>query len=184
MTANSTGGVMGKMIDAQSIVVATASTGQQGQEGRILRFVFWHSVALAAIMGVDRHAAGVRHPVDDSGDTDARRGPTRRVARCRVLVPDAVRRRRRPARRQGRRQRPVRQAAIRLAASRRRGRESGGRSAAKQTVVVRAIADPPRVEGRRPAVYEDLTPKPTAEEDRGAQARAHVPGCGDALEGA
>ncbi|MQA28490.1 MAG: L-lactate permease [Luteitalea sp.] len=52
VTANSTGGVMGKMIDAQSIVVATASTGQQGQEGRILRFVFWHSVALAAIMGI------------------------------------------------------------------------------------------------------------------------------------
>jgi lactate permease len=51
-TANSTGGVMGKMIDAQSIVVATASTGQHGQEGRILRFVFWHSVALAAIMGL------------------------------------------------------------------------------------------------------------------------------------
>jgi lactate permease len=52
VTANSTGGVMGKMIDAQSIVVATASTGQVGQEGRILRFVFWHSVALAIIMGV------------------------------------------------------------------------------------------------------------------------------------
>jgi lactate permease len=51
-TANSTGGVMGKMIDAQSIVVATASTGQQGEEGRILRFVFWHSLALASIMGV------------------------------------------------------------------------------------------------------------------------------------
>jgi lactate permease len=51
VTANSTGGVMGKMIDAQSIVVATASTGQTGQEGRILRFVFWHSIALAAIMG-------------------------------------------------------------------------------------------------------------------------------------
>ena len=51
-TANSTGGVMGKMIDAQSIVVATASTGQQGSEGKILRFVFWHSVALAAIMGL------------------------------------------------------------------------------------------------------------------------------------
>ena len=51
VTANSTGGVMGKMIDAQSIVVATASTGQVGQEGRILRFVFWHSVVLAAIMG-------------------------------------------------------------------------------------------------------------------------------------
>jgi lactate permease len=51
-TANSTGGVMGKMIDAQSIVVATAATNQHGQEGRILRFVFWHSVALAMIMGV------------------------------------------------------------------------------------------------------------------------------------
>jgi lactate permease len=50
VTANSTGGVMGKMIDAQSIVVATASTGQTGQEGRILRFVFWHSIALATIM--------------------------------------------------------------------------------------------------------------------------------------
>jgi lactate permease len=52
VTANSTGGGMGKMIDAQSIVVATASTGQSGQEGRILRFVFWHSLALATIMGV------------------------------------------------------------------------------------------------------------------------------------
>jgi lactate permease len=52
VTANSTGGVMGKMIDAQSIVVATASTGQVGQEGRILRFVFWHSVALVIIMGL------------------------------------------------------------------------------------------------------------------------------------
>ena len=52
VTANSTGGVMGKMIDAQSIVVSTASTGQSGQEGRILRFVFWHSVALATIMGI------------------------------------------------------------------------------------------------------------------------------------
>jgi lactate permease len=52
VTANSTGGVMGKMIDAQSIVVSTASTGQVGQEGRILRFVFWHSIALAAIMAV------------------------------------------------------------------------------------------------------------------------------------
>jgi lactate permease len=50
-TANSTGGVMGKMIDAQSIVVSTAATGQVGEEGRILRFVFWHSVALASIMG-------------------------------------------------------------------------------------------------------------------------------------
>jgi lactate permease len=51
VTANSTGGVMGKMIDAQSIVVSTAATGQAGEEGRILRFVFWHSLALVAIMG-------------------------------------------------------------------------------------------------------------------------------------
>src|SRR3954449_3880477 len=51
-TANSTGGVMGKMIDAQSIVVSTAATNQSGSEGMILRFVFWHSVALAAIMGL------------------------------------------------------------------------------------------------------------------------------------
>ena len=51
-TANSTGGVMGKMVDAQSIVVATAATNQSGQEGRILRFVFWHSIALAVIMGI------------------------------------------------------------------------------------------------------------------------------------
>jgi lactate permease len=51
-TANSTGGVMGKMVDAQSIVVASAATRQQGDEGRILRFVFWHSVALACVMGV------------------------------------------------------------------------------------------------------------------------------------
>ena len=66
-TANSTGGVMGKMIDAQSIVVATASTGQVGQEGRILRFVFWHSVALVDPHGHDRDAAGLRAPVDGAG---------------------------------------------------------------------------------------------------------------------
>ena len=51
-SANSTGGVMGKMIDAQSIVVASAATGQPGQEGAILRFVFWHSLALAVLMGL------------------------------------------------------------------------------------------------------------------------------------
>ena len=51
-TANSTGGVMGKMIDAQTIVVAGAATGQSGQEGTLLRAVFWHSLALAGIMGV------------------------------------------------------------------------------------------------------------------------------------
>jgi lactate permease len=51
-SANSTGGVMGKMIDAQSIVVASAATGQAGQEGAILRFVFWHSLVLAILMGL------------------------------------------------------------------------------------------------------------------------------------
>jgi len=50
--ANSTGGVMGKMIDAQSIVVASVATGQHGQEGEILRQVFWHSLALATLVGV------------------------------------------------------------------------------------------------------------------------------------
>ncbi|MGC0775248.1 MAG: L-lactate permease [Candidatus Acidiferrum sp.] len=49
---NSAGGVMGKMIDAQSICIATAATNQVGQEGSIFRFVFWHSVSLAAIVGV------------------------------------------------------------------------------------------------------------------------------------
>jgi lactate permease len=51
-TANSTGGVMGKMIDAQSIVVSAAATQQPGQEGAILRFVFWHSLLLAVLMGL------------------------------------------------------------------------------------------------------------------------------------
>ncbi len=50
--ANSTGGVMGKMIAAQSIVVATTAANQQGHEGDLLRYVFWHSLALAAIMGL------------------------------------------------------------------------------------------------------------------------------------
>ncbi len=50
--ANSTGGVMGKMIAAQTIVVATAATGQVGSEGTLFRFVFWHAVALAAIVGL------------------------------------------------------------------------------------------------------------------------------------
>jgi lactate permease len=50
--SNSSGGVMGKMIDAQSIVVAGVATGQQGNEGEILRYVFFHSVVLAALVGV------------------------------------------------------------------------------------------------------------------------------------
>jgi len=49
--ANSSGGVMGKMIDAQSIVVASTATNWFGHEGSILRFVFWHSIALACLVG-------------------------------------------------------------------------------------------------------------------------------------
>ncbi len=50
--ANSSGGVMGKMIDAQSIVVASTATRWYGHEGEILRYVFFHSLALAALVGV------------------------------------------------------------------------------------------------------------------------------------
>ena len=50
-SANSVGGVMGKMIAAPSIVVASTATESYGQEGPILRFVFWHSLALAALVG-------------------------------------------------------------------------------------------------------------------------------------
>ena len=50
--ANSAGGVMGKMVDAQSICIATAATNQVGNEGSIFRFLFWHSVVLAAIVGL------------------------------------------------------------------------------------------------------------------------------------
>ena len=50
--ANSSGGVMGKMIDAQSIVVASTATQWFGHEGEILRYVFFHSLALAALVGL------------------------------------------------------------------------------------------------------------------------------------
>ena len=50
--ANSAGGVMGKMVDAQSITIATAATEQVGNEGIIFRYVAWHSVALGAIVGL------------------------------------------------------------------------------------------------------------------------------------
>jgi lactate permease len=51
-SANSTGGVMAKMMAAQSIVVASTATQNYGKEGSILRFVFIHSVALACLAGV------------------------------------------------------------------------------------------------------------------------------------
>lgn len=50
--ANSSGGVMGKMVDAQSIVVASTATHCYGQEGAILRYVFFHSIVLAALVGL------------------------------------------------------------------------------------------------------------------------------------
>ncbi len=50
--ANSSGGVMGKMVDAQSIVVASTATKWYGHEGEILRYVFFHSIALAALVGI------------------------------------------------------------------------------------------------------------------------------------
>ena len=50
--ANSSGGVMGKMVDAQSIVVASTATNWYGHEGTILRYVFFHSIALATLVGV------------------------------------------------------------------------------------------------------------------------------------
>ncbi|HEU4893817.1 MAG TPA: lactate permease LctP family transporter [Vicinamibacterales bacterium] len=50
--ANTTGGVMGKMIDAQSIVVASSATHQQGNEAAIFKAVFWHSIVLASLVGL------------------------------------------------------------------------------------------------------------------------------------
>jgi len=50
--ANSSGGVMGKMVDAQSIVVASTATQWFGQEGVILRYVFFHSIVLGCLVGL------------------------------------------------------------------------------------------------------------------------------------
>jgi lactate permease len=50
--ANTTGGVMGKMIDAQSIVVSSSATHQQGMEAEIFKAVFWHSIVLASLVGL------------------------------------------------------------------------------------------------------------------------------------
>ncbi len=52
VAANSAGGVMGKMVDAQSIVVASTATNWYGHEGSILRYVFFHSLALATLVGL------------------------------------------------------------------------------------------------------------------------------------
>ncbi|MGA7071420.1 L-lactate permease [Bradyrhizobium sp.] len=60
--ANSSGGVMGKMIDAQSIVVASTATNWYGHEGSILRFVFKHSIALACLVGLLVMLQAYLHP--------------------------------------------------------------------------------------------------------------------------
>ncbi|MGA7718839.1 MAG: L-lactate permease, partial [Bradyrhizobium sp.] len=60
--ANSSGGVMGKMIDAQSIVVASTATNWYGHEGSILRFVFKHSIALACLVGLFVMLQAYLHP--------------------------------------------------------------------------------------------------------------------------
>jgi lactate permease len=61
-TANSTGGVMGKMIDAQSICVATAATDQLGKEADIFKAVIWHSIILASIVGLITLAQAFVYP--------------------------------------------------------------------------------------------------------------------------
>jgi lactate permease len=61
-TANSTGGVMGKMIDAQSICVATAATNQIGKEADIFKAVLWHSIILASIVGIITLLQAYLHP--------------------------------------------------------------------------------------------------------------------------
>src|SRR6202012_10652 len=63
--ANSSGGVMGKMIDAQSIVVASTATNWVGHEGTILRFVFKHSIALACLVGLFVMLQAYVHPFTD-----------------------------------------------------------------------------------------------------------------------
>jgi lactate permease len=62
-TANSTGGVMGKMIDAQSICVATAATDQLGKEADIFKAVLWHSIILASLVGLITLAQAYLYPL-------------------------------------------------------------------------------------------------------------------------
>jgi lactate permease len=61
-TSNSTGGVMGKMIDAQSICVATAATNQLGKEADIFKAVLWHSIILASVVGLITLLQAYVHP--------------------------------------------------------------------------------------------------------------------------
>ena len=76
--SNSSGGVMGKMIDAQSIVVASVATNQHGQEGVILRYVFWHSLVLACLVGIVVVLASLLAH-GHGPEVDARGAPARRL---------------------------------------------------------------------------------------------------------
>ena len=61
--ANSAGGVMGKMRDAQSIVIASTATGGFKHGGEILRQVFFHSLALAALAALVGGSTSRRWPM-------------------------------------------------------------------------------------------------------------------------
>ena len=170
---------MGKMIDAQSIVVATASTGQHGQEGRILRFVFWHSVALAAIMGVIVMLQAYVFPwmiPDLLTPLEVRLDvwldvaclfKTRSEAQkaCRGGKVDV----------NGQTAKPHR-----LVRVGRRARRSAGRSGASRRSSSAALADRHVAKAEARQLYEDLTPPPTAGGDRNAAGRADLPRGDDA----
>ena len=83
---NSSGGVMGKMIDAQSIVVASTATNWYGHEGTILRFVFKHSIALACLVGVLVMLQAYVAPFTEHGDRRSRPQPSKPAA-LRSAVP-------------------------------------------------------------------------------------------------
>jgi len=86
VATNSTGGVMGKMIDAQSIMVACAATYEDPHErahalGPIFRKVWWHSVAGAAVIGVialiqSQFTGCIPEPPPPKVDTAAPAAPT------------------------------------------------------------------------------------------------------------
>ena len=79
--ANSSGGVMGKMIDAQSIVVASTATKWYGHEGSILRYVFFHSHRTGGPGRLAGHGAGLRAAVHRHGARHAaRRGASTAVS--------------------------------------------------------------------------------------------------------
>jgi lactate permease len=93
--ANSTGGVMGKMIDAQSIVVASTATHQQGQEAAIFKAVFVHSIVLACLVGLIVLAYASCSPDSFHDRTEARISHAHEIRmKPRSMTPNAYSRRR------------------------------------------------------------------------------------------